>query len=195
MTRPANLCQSSLAALIGLTGAALADTCAAPQGDTWELSAAEIETLYDCIAQDMQTAYAKSGHPAATAYRGWTVASTRPAVAGPHGDRLLQTFANAEAAESYLAFAPEGVRMPAGSVLAKESIALSADGTARVGPLFLMTKLDQGGAPDSDDWFYEAVQPDGRMMRLSQSFCHDCHGAWQDQDSLAYPLEEVRVGN
>lgn len=192
MTRIAALCLTGMSVL---SGAAQADTCIAPQSDAWELGPKQIAMVYDCIAEKMQAAYAQSGHPVASAYRGWTVASTRPAVAGPHGDRLLQTFANAEAAETYLAFAEEGVNMPAGAILAKESIALDASGTARVGPLFLMTKLDHGGAPDSDDWFYEVVRPDGKVMQISQAFCHDCHSVWEGQDSLAYPLEEVRVGN
>jgi hypothetical protein len=124
------------------------------------------------------------------------VTSTRPAVAGAHGSRLLQTFANDVAAEQYLKFATEGVDMPAGSILAKESISISKKKKeARTGPLFIMTKGEEGSAPDTADWGYAGVQPNGKPMKFKQSFCHDCHVSWEAQDMLAYPLEEVRVSN
>jgi hypothetical protein len=39
------------------------------------------------------------------------------------------------------------------------------------------------------------IQPDGKQMNFPQNFCHDCHQVWEDQDFLAYPIEEVRVSN
>ena len=86
--------------------------------------------------------------------------------------------------------------MPAGSVLAKESISISSKKKeARTGPLFIMTKGEEGSSPDTGDWVYAGVQPNGKPMKFKQSFCHDCHVAWEAQDMLAYPLEEVRVSN
>ena len=144
----------------------------------------------------MAEGYAAAGDEVGSSYRNWSVTSTRPAVAGPHGERLLQTFANDVAAEQYLKFAQEGVVMPAGSVLAKESITISKKAKeARVGPLFIMTKLEAGGAPETDDWLYAGLQPNGKPMTFKQAFCHDCHAGFAEQDFLAYPLEEVRVGN
>ena len=132
----------------------------------------------------------------AGAYRDWTVTSSRPAVAGAHGNRLLYTFANDIAAEQYLKYADEGVIMPVGSVLAKESITISAKKKAAVtGPLFIMTKGEAGSAPETADWVYAGIQPDGKPMKFKQSFCHDCHVAWEAQDMMAYPLEEVRLAN
>lgn len=161
----------------------------------WEMDEAQIIALYDCLESAMADGYAREGDEIASAYRGWTLTSTRPAVAGPHGNRLLQTFANDIGAPEYLKFAYEGVEMPAGSVLAKESISISSKTkAARPGPLFIMTKMETGSIPETDDWLYAGVQPNGKPMGFSQSFCHDCHSAFSDQDSLAYPLEEVRVG-
>jgi hypothetical protein len=31
-------------------------------------------------------------------------------------------------------------------------------------------------------------------MKIKQSFCHDSHEAYEDSDYLAYPVEEVRLG-
>ncbi len=183
-------------AFTALASTAYAADCAVDVEDPFDLEAAQINEIYDCIKAKMVEGYTAGDNAVAAAYRDWTVTSTRPAVAGPHGNRLLQTFANDVAAEQYLKFAEEGVVMPAGSVLAKESIKINKKKKAAVvGPLFIMTKGEAGAAPDTDDWIYSAVQPKGKPMKIKQSFCHDCHAGWAEQDSLAYPLEEVRVSN
>jgi len=178
-----------------MTTAAAAYDCKVDVADPFDLEEAGVDALYECIKGAMAEGYAKEGSEVGTAYRNWTVSQTRPAVAGPHGNRFLQTFANDIAAEQYLKFEEEGVVMPAGSVLAKESIKINKKQQAKIGPLFIMTKLEEGGAPEYGDWLYEGVQPNGKVMKVKQSFCHDCHVGWEDQDSLGYPLEEVRVSN
>ena len=86
--------------------------------------------------------------------------------------------------------------MPAGSILAKESVTFSKKKKmARPGPLFVMTKLAAGEAPETGDWYYSGLQPNGKAMKVKQSFCHNCHSAFEDQDFLAYPVEEVRISN
>ncbi|TDT75309.1 cytochrome P460 [Litoreibacter halocynthiae] len=179
-----------------LATAASAADCAVDVEDPFDLEAAQINEIYDCLKDAMAEGYAKEGDEVASSFRSWTVTSTRPAVAGAHGNRLLQTFANDIAAEQYLKFAEEGVKMPVGSVLAKESITISKKKKqARVGPLFIMTKMEDGAIPETADWLYAGIQPNGKVMKIKQSFCHDCHASYADQDMLAYPLEEVRVGN
>ncbi|WP_112321196.1 cytochrome P460 family protein [Oceanibium sediminis] len=173
---------------------AAAQDCVAPSGDPFELDAAAVAEVYACMEAGMLEGYTSGDDPVAPVYRDWTVTATRPAVAGPHGERLLLTFANETAAEQYLKFETEGVAMPAGSVLAKESIKLGEDGKARVGPLFIMTKVASGEAEDTDNWVYSGVLPNGKPLSFKQSFCHDCHAGFAGQDALAYPVEEVRVG-
>lgn len=161
-----------------------------------DLDNAQVASLYACMKDKMAEGYAKAGDEIGSSYRNWTVTSTQPAVAGAHSNRALQTFANDIAAEQYLKFADEGVEMPVGSVLAKESFSVNKKKKiGRVGPLFIMTKVAAGAAPETDDWVYGGLQPNGKPMKFKQAFCHDCHAAWEDQDSLAYPLEEVRVSN
>ena len=180
------------AALVGFSAApAMAQDCTA-EGDPFDLDDTQVVALYDCIKDLMAERYAKEGDEIGGAYRSWAVTSTRPAVAGPHGERFLQTFANDIAAEQYLKFEEETGPMPVGSVLAKESFKLSK-GKAKVGPLFIMTKLAEGEAPDAGDWRYDALQPNGKVMKIKQSFCANCHLGWDYRDSLAYPLEEVRL--
>ncbi len=179
-----------------MASAAIAADCAFDVEDAFDLEAAQIDKISACLKDAMAEGYAKQGDEVGSNFRSWTVSSTRPAVAGPHGNRLLQTFANDIAAEQYLKFAEEGVKMPVGSVLAKESISLSKKKKkARVGPLFVMTKMEDGAIPETADWLYAGIQPNGKVMKIKQSFCHDCHVNYPDQDMLAYPLEEVRVSN
>jgi len=183
-----------LAASLTAATTTTAAECEVDAETVWDMSADDITAFYDCMEASIAEAYAKNDLEAAGAYRDWTVTSTRPAVQGAHSGRLLQTFANDIAAEEYLKFAPEGVEMPAGSVLAKESFGIN-DGTGAIGPLFVMTKLEEGESPDTDDWRYDAVTGSGGTMGISQAFCHDCHVTWEAQDMLAYPIEEVRVSN
>jgi len=186
---------TAAAAVLLSAGAAAAQDCIAPSADPFDLDDAAVNELYSCIEAAMIEGYTKGDNPLAPLYRDWTATATRPAVAGPHGERLLLTFANDIAAEQYLQFAYDFGEMPVGSILAKESIKVGKEGKSRVGPLFFMEKVAAGGeAAEYDNWVYSAVQPNGKAVKHSQAFCHDCHAAFEDQDSLGYPVEEVRVG-
>lgn len=178
------------AALVGTS--TQAQDCLVEAPDAYEMTEEQIVALYACIEAAMPEAYAKEGNAIGAAYRSWTVTGTRPGPDPSHGDRLLLTFANEIAAPEYLKFAAEGVEIPVGGILAKESIAIR-EGKGRVGPLFIMEKVGVDAAPETDGWRYSAVQPNGKPMGVQQGFCHGCHGAFADQDSLAYPAEELRV--
>ncbi len=194
MTIRLNLVTLTAASLFATT--ALAEECKTSVEDAFDLEAAQINEIYACISAKMLEGYTKGDNEVAAAYRNWTPTATRPAVAGPHGNRLLNTFANDIAAEQYLKFEEEGVVMPAGSVLAKESIKINVKKEkAVVGPLFIMTKGDAGAAPEANDWIYSAVQPNGKPMKIKQSFCHNCHEGFAEQGDLGYPVEEVRISN
>ncbi|MEO1550367.1 MAG: cytochrome P460 family protein [Pseudomonadota bacterium] len=188
-------------------GLALGTTLAAPAvsaqaldcpttTEPFDLTGEEISGLYDCIKDALAEGYAKGDNDVAAVYRTWSPTATRPAVAGPHGERLLNTFANDIGAEQYLKFQDDGAFvMPTGSVLAKESMRVNMKkGQLVRGPLFIMTKVGLEAEENSDGWFYSAVQPSGKAMKIKQSFCHDCHSAFSDSDSMGYPLEEVRIG-
>ncbi|GGX49478.1 hypothetical protein GCM10007385_17130 [Tateyamaria omphalii] len=185
------------AAVFAITaGAASAEECTAiTVEDAFDLTEDQIGVLYNCLQEKMATGYAKEGDEIGSNYRNWAPTASRAAVAGPHGNRLLNTFANDVAAEQYLKFEEEGFEMPVGSILAKESITISIKKkAARPGPLFIMTKVGTDEAPDTAGWLYAGLQPNGKVMKVKQSFCHDCHAGWEAQDYLGYPLEEVRLG-
>lgn len=167
------------------------ETCALP-ADRYDMTDAQIDAMYDCMSDWMIEGYQSQGDEIAMAYRDWKQASTRPAVAGVHGERFLNTFVNSVGEEQYLRFEEGEFEMPVGTVLAKEMIGVrAAEGVARRAPLLIMTKVDD--APETDNWVYSGVQPTGQALRVSQSFCHDCHSGFDFQDSMGYPLEEVRA--
>lgn len=181
---------------LSMTTAAFAADCAIDVEDAFDVEGAVMDELYACMESKMLEGYTKGEDEVAAVYRTWAATATRPGVAGPHGNRALNTFANDIAAEQYLKFEEEGVVMPAGSVLAKESFRINTKKKiGQVGPLFIMTKGEASAAPDFNDWIYSAVQPNGNPMKISQNFCHDCHQAFSDQGDLGYPLEELRVSN
>jgi hypothetical protein len=77
-------------------------------------------------------------------------------------------------------------------VLAKESYTLSKKGKGRKGPLFVMTKVAAGEADEFGNWVYSAVKGNGKVMKIKQAFCHDCHQGFANQDSLGFPDTDVR---
>ncbi len=186
---------------IAVAGMALAVTGGAAQAEecTFDKKAidfeqADIDRLYNCVNDKLAEGYAKEGHEIGSTYRDWQVTATGPAAPGPHGDRFLLTYANDVAFEEYVAYREDGgFSMPVGSVLAKESYKLSKKGKPRRGPLFIMTKMAAGEADETDNWLYAGVQPNGKVMKVKQSFCHDCHTAFSDRDSMGYPDPDVRL--
>jgi hypothetical protein len=189
---------AAAAAALCLTAGAASAECRAPAAAD-ELSTAQAAALYDCLQGDMMAGYAKgpkrwipAGHVAD--YRGWTQASTAPAAPGPHGDRFLMTWVNAVGSDAYLEFAEENVSIPAGTVIAKESFDVKADGKAVPGPLFLMEKVAAGRSPQTNDWFYMMVSAGGSPVAVNVvAACHECHENYADQGNLGYPDEDVRA--
>ena len=177
-------------------GGAGAATCPVTILDPFDLEAADIDSIYACMKDDLVAGYASQGSKIAENYRNWTVTATRPGVAGAHGSRLLLTFANPIGAEAYLKFEEEGANMPVGTVLAKESIKIHKKKKMAVpGPLFLMTKVGVDELPETGGWRYDALTPSGKVMKIKQSYCNNCHQGFADQDYMGYPLEEIRVKN
>ncbi len=191
------LTAAAFVAFLGTAQGALADghSCTFDK-DPIDFDQSEIDALYACVIDDLAAGYAAEGHEIGSVYRDWVPTATGPYNPGPHGERFLNTFANDVAAEQYNQYAFGEFEMPVGSILAKESYKLRDDGTPRHGPLFIMTKVEAGGeAEEFDNWVYSAVQPNGKNMGVKQSFCHNCHQAFQDQDSMGYPDPSVRLTN
>ena len=188
------------AAALALTAQGAAAACSAgkPAAD---LTAAEAQAVYDCLAADMHAGYNKGSKrwiPAShvSDYRNGKLANVAPAAPGFHGDRFLMTWVNDVGHAEYVRYADERGPMPAGTLIAKESFSVNDKGEARAGPLFIMEKVAAGTSPESNDWHYMMVAPNGvpQAVPVMQA-CHACHAGFEGSDGLGYPVEEVRLGN
>jgi len=169
--------------------------CAA--GGGIELTDAEAAAAYDCARPAMAAAYARSGLAAARDYPAWRRYSTGPYASATHGGRYVDNYAN-PAGAAYGRY-EQGGPMAAGTVLAKDSFTVGADGRVAVGPLFLMAKMDAGFNADTLDWRYQIVMPDGSLFGTTNGagaakvqFCADCHNAMADHDALWFLPEAYR---
>lgn len=181
--------------LISAGSAATAQDCAFdPEKDFLDYEQTEVDALYACVSDQLAAGYAQEGDAIGSNYRTWGVTSTSPAAPGAHSNRFLLTFANDIAYDTYVQYGyGDDFVMPTGSVLAKESFSVTKEGAPRPGPLFIMTKAEAGGeASEFGDWIYSAVRPNGKPMGVQQGFCHGCHQAFADQDSMGYPDRDVR---
>jgi hypothetical protein len=66
-----------------------------------DLTVAEATAVYGCMQGEMRATYAKSGVPAARAYRGWPRYSTTAYKSDAHGLRFVQTYSNAKSYGKY----------------------------------------------------------------------------------------------
>lgn len=191
----------TVAAAAGIASiASFANAACDPGKDGNDLTFEEAQVVYDCIAADLHAGYVagdKKWIPAefVADYRNWTAANTLPANPGFHGGRFLLTWVNAVGAEEYLKYKDEDVNIPAGTVIAKESFAVSEKGKVEKGPLFIMEKVAAGVSPETDDWYYMMVGPNGVPQAVPViPACSECHqGNFGFRGGLGYPAEDVRI--
>lgn len=164
-----------------------------------ELTGEEAQAVYDCIADELNAGYLqgeKKDFPEefVQEYRDWSQASKLPAAPGFHGGRFLLTWVNPTGFDAYVQYA-EDPTIPSGTVIAKESFSVGDDGSVQHGPLFIMQKVEQGRSPETQDWFYMAVAPNGSPMGIDvMTACNECHvGNFGHQGGLGYPVEEARL--
>ncbi len=162
-----------------------------------EVSYREAHDVYLCLERKMFDGYNTGPKRWVNAnhvgqYRTWDAVSTLPANPGVHSNRFLFSYVNPIGSATYKKYA-EGVSMPVGTVIAKESFTITSKGKARPGPLFLMEKVAPGTSPKTNDWFYTRVTADGTPSAINVfRACNDCHSGFADTDFLGYPVEEVR---
>ncbi len=135
-------------------------------------------------------------------FAGWTNFAATPYISFTHGERFATNHANDIAAAQYGLF--EDVEaIPPGGIIAKPTFSVSDAGEALWQTLFLMEKAEAGQSPDTNDWIYTAIMPDGSLMgrTLGQNsdrmyFCAACHmGGGMDTDDLLFMEPEYRVRN
>lgn len=167
--------------------------------DPASLSGVRAEGVYQAIRDAMRRDYALSSDPVTLAYQGWQRFSVQPYRSAVHGERFVNNYAN-EAARRYGLFEKAG-QMPAGAILAKDSFAVTATGAVMTGPLFMMEKKPKGFDPNTGDWLFMMIRPNGTLVgemwdrnSASVAFCVKCHNtAPPQQDHLFFMPGDVRV--
>lgn len=164
-----------------------------------DLTSADAITIYDRIKTEMSKAYKQSGSEIAEDYTSWTRHNTAPYLSATHGNRFVNNYANTIARDYANLDAVES--LPQGSILAKDSFEVTKDGDVLTGPLALMEKMEPGFNPQSRDWRYTMILPDGSVFGITNAqgsdrvqFCIECHvAAGDDADNLFYVPERFRV--
>ncbi len=163
------------------------------------LTGADALTIYNRILDDMVAGYRLSSVRHAELYRYWRRYNTVPYRSKQHGERYVNNYAN-DKAEAYRHFEAAG-ELPVGSVLAKDSFAVTKRGDVFSGPLFVMQKMPSGFNLAGQDWRYIMIMPDGSLFGMTNGegserveFCVTCHKlAGHEKDHLFYVPERYRV--
>ncbi len=163
------------------------------------LSPAEAEAIYRRVVEDMARAYTLSRDVIAERYQRWRRYNTSPYQSATHGNRYINSYANA-LARDYDRLS-EVDELPVGAVLAKDSFAVTDQGDVFLGPLFLMEKMNKDFDSEGRDWRYSMIMPDGSYFGRTGGdaeeqvvFCRTCHeAAGDDNDYLFFvPKDFVR---
>ena len=164
-----------------------------------ELTPDEANEVYGELAARMARGYAGAGYDFVRNYQDWKIYNTSPYLSATHGNRYVNNYANDKAA-GYERVS-QGVVMPEGAVFAKDSFTVTDEDNLLPAPLFVMEKLAAGASPDTADWRYVSILPDGTVFGDSQgagadrtAFCHECHIAVAEDDYLFYVPDEFRIG-
>lgn len=162
------------------------------------LSEEEAARIYGELVEEIYRGYGAGTKETTPLYRDWGIYNSAPYRSATHGARYVNNYAN-DIAKDYGRYEAAGT-FPVGSVLAKDSFAVSKDGTVDIGPLFLMEKMPPGFNRVSGDWRYSMILPDGRFFGETKGrgarkveYCIGCHLAKEDQDHLFFVPEEVRI--
>lgn len=161
------------------------------------ISDAELTGIYQKLRDRMVGGYALSKYPAAMGYAKWPRYNTTPYLSETHGNRYINNYAN-NLSKGYGSL-KKGDKLPVGSVLAKDSFTVTAERKVFPGALFVMEKLAADASPDTGNWRYIMVMPDGSLFGDSMgdgadqmTFCHDCHKIKANRDFVFFVPQAYR---
>ena len=163
-----------------------------------DLSKDEAQKHYRSLTRRMARGYAAAQLDLIRNYQNWPLFNDAPYISATHGQRFVNSYAN-RMAHNYGTM-QEGEMLPVGSVLAKDSMTVTDEGNIHPGAMFVMEKLPEGASPETADWRYIMVLPDGSLFgdtmgnrAAAVAYCHDCHEAVADRDYTFYVPEEYRI--
>ncbi len=161
------------------------------------LSPPVAQSIYENAVDDMAMGYALSAYSPARDYGNWRRYNAFPYLSATHGNRYVNNFAN-DIAANYGILSPDE-KMAPGAVLAKDSFTVTQRRQIFAAALFIMEKLTEGQSPQTADWRYVMVLPDGSVFGDTlgetadhMTFCHECHETVADNDYLFYIPDKYR---
>jgi len=161
------------------------------------LNEAEALSVYDNVRERMMRGYARSADRTSKRYLRWQRLNGFPYPSATHGNRYVNNYANAFA-KGYGQLKP-GQKVPAGSIIAKDSFTVTQNRSVFPGALFIMEKLKKGARPETGDWRYRMIMPDGSFFGDSEgdgadkvAFCAGCHKTVSETDYLFQVPEKYR---
>ncbi len=163
-----------------------------------DLSKQEAVQIYQTLMDRMRSGYEAAHLDFILNYQDWPKFNDAPYISATHGQRYVNSYAN-KMAHNYGTLS-DGEPLLAGSVLAKDSITVTDEGHVFPGALFIMEKLPIGTHPQTADWRYVMVMPDGSLFgdtvgsRSQEMFyCHECHESVASRDYTFFVPSEYRV--
>ncbi len=169
--------------------------------DPASLKGDRAEAVYQSIKDTLRQQYMNSGDPVTAAFQAWRRPNREPYRSGVHGQRFVNHYAN-DVAQDYGVF-KSGKPFPEGSIIVKDSFAVTETGEVMSGPMFLIEKKEKGFNPSSKDWLFMMIKPDGEIVGITNGpgaskvrFCANCHNQAPDgQDQLYFLPKSVRRYN
>ena len=166
--------------------------------DAADLSKSKSQSIYDGVRNLMLAGYRSDGNPIALSYGTWRRYNDAPYRSATHGQRYANNYAN-DVARAYGRFEKAG-ELPVGSIIAKDSFAVTRGGEVTPGPLFVMEKMAAGFNYVSGDWRYIMIMPDGEVFGMTKGinaerveYCIGCHLVREGQDHLYFIPKNYRV--
>jgi hypothetical protein len=161
------------------------------------LTPGEVAAMAACLAPALDAVLASAREPALRGAAAWPPMSK--AYRGSEHGMFLQVYANAAAAASYKNY-ELGAAIPVGGVVLKRSFRVAADGKASPFALFVMERMAQGFSPDTNDWRFALIGPDGRLVGATNGpddakvrYCASCHASARRQDFLLFVPPGLRL--
>jgi len=154
------------------------------------LSQSEANKIYDEIRGRMARGYELAGLSIIEKYQSWKRYNSAPYISATHGQRFVNSYANRRV-KAYGNLS-QGEKYPVGSVFAKDSLTVTDDNKIYPGAMFVMEKLATGTHPETADWRYVMILPDGTTFGDTTGteaelveYCHECHEAKAETPKIA----------
>ncbi|MCA3261032.1 MAG: cytochrome P460 family protein [Telmatospirillum sp.] len=161
------------------------------------LTPTEVAATAACLAPALDAVLASAQDPVLRGAETWAPMSR--AYRGSEHGMFLQVYANEAAAASYRRY-EQGAAIPLGGTVLKRSFRVAADGKAEPYALFVMERMPQGFSPDTNDWRFALIGPDGRLVGATNGpddakvrYCASCHATARRQDFLLFVPPGLRL--